>query len=75
LYNLSEVISAKRFFLWSLSEWLSAQACIFFKNTQKMIIQIKNENKGKNKTKGNIYIIYKGKNQAKYLFRAWPFTG
>jgi hypothetical protein len=27
------------------------------------------------KKKGNIYIIYKGSNQAKYLFRAWPFTG
>jgi hypothetical protein len=27
------------------------------------------------KTKGSIYIVYKGKNQAKYLFRAWPFTG
>jgi hypothetical protein len=36
--------------------------------------QNQNENKGKNK-KGNIYIIYKDKNQAKYLFRAWPFTG
>jgi hypothetical protein len=31
--------------------------------------------KAKIKTKGNIYIIYKDRNQAKYLFRAWPFTG
>jgi hypothetical protein len=31
--------------------------------------------KTKAKTKGNIYIIYKDRNQAKYLFRAWPFNG
>jgi hypothetical protein len=43
-------------FPWSLSEWLSVQACICFENTQKhtkLINQIKNEkeNKGKNKRK------------------------
>jgi hypothetical protein len=31
--------------------------------------------KEKIKTKGNIYKMYKGRNQEKYLFRAWPFTG
>ena len=34
-----------------------------------------NHNKGKNKKKRNIYIIYKDGDQAKYLFRTWPFTG
>jgi hypothetical protein len=48
-----------------------------FQKTQKtdQSNQNQNENRGKIKTKGNIYIIYKGNNQAKYLFRAWPFTG
>jgi hypothetical protein len=50
---------------------------IFQKKHKKLINQIKPKmkTKGKIKTKGNIYIIYKGKNQAKYIFRAWPFTG
>ena len=34
-----------------------------------------NHNKGKNKKERNIYIIYKDGDQAKYLFRTWPFTG
>ena len=49
-----------------------------FQKTQKKLTnpnQNQNENKGKIKTKGKIYIIYRGSNQAKYLFRAWPFTG
>jgi hypothetical protein len=46
---------SEEIFLWSLSEWLSAQACIRFKKHTKLIIQIKikkkTENKGKNKGK------------------------
>jgi hypothetical protein len=46
-----------------------------FQNTQKRKTDQSNQNQNENKAKGNIYIIYKDKNQAKYLFRAWPFTG
>ena len=36
----------------------------------------KNENKGKNKKKKKyLHSIQKDRNQAKYLFRTWPFTG
>jgi hypothetical protein len=44
---------SEEIFPWSLSEWLSAQACICFKEHKKLINQIKpkNENKGKNKDK------------------------
>jgi hypothetical protein len=65
-------------FPWSFSEWLSVQACIYFKTHQKhtkLINQIKVKTKTKVKIKGNIYIIYKDGIQAKYLFRTWPFTG
>jgi hypothetical protein len=34
----------------------------------------KTESKRKRNKRKNIYIIYKGSYQAKYLFRAWPFT-
>jgi hypothetical protein len=65
-----------------MSEWFSKLACI---SSEKLIKthqtnqsnqNQKNKNKNKKiKIKGSIYIVYKGKNQAKYLFRAWPFTG
>ena len=47
----------------------------YLSKNAKLINQTKTKNENKGKTKGHIYIIYKGSNQAKYLFRAWPFTG
>ena len=72
MYNLSEVISAKRF-SYGLCLNGSVHKHAYVSKHTKLIIQIKI--KSKNKAKGNIYIIYKDQNQAKYLFRAWPFTG
>jgi hypothetical protein len=35
----------------------------------------KTKAKEKRKQNQNMYISYKGCHQAKYLFKAWPFTG
>ena len=68
---------SKEIFIWSLSEWLSAQVCISFKKHKRLINSNQNQNRKqtKNANKRNIYIIYKGSYQVKYIFRAWPFTG
>ena len=63
---------SEEFFLSSLTEWLSIQVCVCQKH--KLINSNQNKKQKANKRK-NIYIIYKGSYQAKYLFRAWPFTG
>jgi hypothetical protein len=74
--NFSEVISAKKFF-YRLCLNSSVYRYVYFQKTQTDKFKSKskqkeNENANKNEI---IYIIYKGSYHAKYLFRAWPFTG
>jgi hypothetical protein len=52
------------------------QVCVFPKiQNDKRKGEIQTKTTKEKKTKKNMYIIYKGCHQAKYLFRAWPFTG
>jgi hypothetical protein len=52
------------------------QVCVFSKaQNDKQKGEIQNKTTKEKQTKQNMYIIYKGYHQAKYLFRAWPFTG